>query len=74
MGEAREHDTQLTRAPVCPWCGYLMQDAWELDLEGDGSTSTSDCGDCEREYKVTMELTVQYSTEKVEQGEVDCNG
>jgi hypothetical protein len=49
--------------PVCPYCGYKMQDAWELDLgpgiEGDGET---DCGECEKTFFVSRHCSVTYTT------------
>jgi hypothetical protein len=58
-------DTDYTLSPVCPYCGYLMRDAWELSLgvglEGDGETT---CGSCERDYYVSRHVSVSYTTKE----------
>ncbi len=54
-------DTQYTRNPVCPYCGYKMRNAWEDVAESDG-WELAECGGCEQEYLVTRNVSVTYST------------
>ena len=60
-------DIQFTAMPVCPHCGHVDKDAWELNFEGgcEGET-TSSCGKCGRDYSVSKRISVFYSTEKIE--------
>jgi hypothetical protein len=52
---------------VCPWCGYVDRDSWEWEPsngpggEGDG---THECGECEREFLVSRNISVSYSSRK----------
>jgi len=62
-----EIDTDYTREAVCPYCGWENSDSWELRLDGDGDSTTIKCGECEKEFKVYLNLEVTYSTEKIEE-------
>lgn len=59
-----ERDTHLTDEPMCPYCGHVEEDAWEIDfgpgIEGDTETSCNECG---RNYQVSRTCTVYYSTQ-----------
>jgi hypothetical protein len=57
------HDLNFTDSPICPWCGYRLGDAWELDLH-DGDTTEVDCGKCEKAYRVTASVSISYSTQR----------
>jgi hypothetical protein len=58
-------DTQYQDAPVCPHCGYTHKDAWEWDLgPGLEGTSRFDCGECDKEFIVSREVNITYSTRK----------
>jgi uncharacterized C2H2 Zn-finger protein len=63
----REHDTYLQDCAVCPYCGYVLRDAWELNfgvgLEGDTEET---CSRCEKTFKIYRSVTVYYSTYKME--------
>ena len=58
--EPGEWDFHHNDAPKCPHCGYEMQDAYEL---GDCSDYERECGNCGRDYLITSEVSVTYSTE-----------
>jgi DNA-directed RNA polymerase subunit RPC12/RpoP len=51
--------TSYTDEIVCPYCGYKLNDSWEL--EGD----ECDCPDCERTFEVTRYTTIEYCTRKL---------
>ncbi len=54
---------KMTDFPVCPHCGHVEQDAWEIDFGPglDGDTHHW-CGSCGKEYYVERLTTVYYST------------
>lgn len=49
----------------CPYCDWEDSDSWEFG-EDDG---TATCGSCEKEFNVTREVEVTYSTSRIECGE-----
>lgn len=63
-----EFDTWRTDDPVCPYCGYVERDAWEIDfgpgLDGDCEVACSDCG---RDYVVIRNCSVSYTTRAIEE-------
>lgn len=56
-------DHSHTEAPVCPHCGAVERDAWEIDFGPglDGDTVTN-CGACGEDYFITRHTIVSYST------------
>lgn len=60
-------DTQYTANAVCPYCGHMNRDSWEIDLgpgiDGDGTT---DCGECGREFFVQRHARITYSTRRLQ--------
>jgi hypothetical protein len=68
---AREpEDFELSRnqESVCPYCGYVCLDSWELfDCEDqDGAEAEHICGECEREYNVLLNVEYSFTTSKRE--------
>jgi len=51
--------------PICPYCGYVETDAWDIDLgpgtEGDGET---DCNSCGETMLISRHCSITYSTRK----------
>lgn len=45
----------------CPYCGYEDEDSWEFDQE----EGTTECKNCEKEFNVTRNIEVTYSTSKI---------
>lgn len=49
--------------PVCPHCGQIERDAWEIDFgggaEGDAEVT---CGSCGEDYHVCREIDVYYTS------------
>ena len=58
-----EPETWMTDMPVCPYCGNLERDAWEINFGGgcDGDTDT-DCGACGKTYHVSRQCSFTYTT------------
>ena len=51
--------------PVCPYCGYIQCDALEINFGEDPEGSTvTECGMCERAFRVTRRVEVSYTTSK----------
>jgi len=61
-----EFDCWMTDEPVCPHCGNIMQDAWELFNYHNGCITEVDCEACDKPYRVTVDYTPTYSTEAVD--------
>jgi hypothetical protein len=60
------NDRRYTEKPVCPFCGHVEQDAWEIDFP-DGLESSTElycnhCGEC---YFVERHCSVSYSTDEI---------
>ncbi|GBR02122.1 hypothetical protein ACFFGF_04935 [Asaia lannensis] len=64
-----EIDTSGTDEIVCPYCGHEHEASWEFNLEGvDGLV---DCDACERKFRAMQEVTVRYSSRKIEKSADD---
>ena len=59
-------DTKFTDAPVCPYCGNVEHDAWEINFGPDleGYTEVS-CGSCGEDYFCSRNVSVSYSTRPI---------
>ena len=62
----QEIDHEHTDLIVCPYCGHENQDSWEIDFgpEMDAEMFLT-CVSCENEFRVSCEVVVMYSTEKI---------
>ena len=56
----QEIDHEYTREPVCPYCGYVFTDAWELD-----DSTDIECYRCEKEIHIERNVRVDWTTSKV---------
>ena len=57
----------MTDQPVCPHCGHIEQDAWEIDFGGcDGSTEVT-CNSCGEEYFLTRMVSFYYKSAKLKE-------
>jgi hypothetical protein len=57
-----EIDHEYTNEVVCPYCGYVENDSWECDDDGE-----MECGSCEKPFDMTRHKSVSYSTFKKEE-------
>jgi len=57
-----KNDLRYTREPICPYCGNKDRDAWEYDFGDMEGTIETDCGNCGKEYYVTRNVEITYST------------
>jgi len=62
VDDTEEIDHDYTEEITCPHCGYAMSDSWEMDSDG----GTHDCGECGGEFRYSQDVTIRWSTEKVE--------
>lgn len=56
------NDTERQPKPVCPRCGHVEHDAWEIDFGGADGTVDIQCGECNCEYECTRQITCYYTT------------
>ncbi len=55
-------DTSYEDEIMCPWCGYTLNGSWKESNE-----DLHICENCENEYTHTRDITVAYSTYKIDQ-------
>jgi hypothetical protein len=50
--------------PVCPYCGHVARDAWEIDFSDgmEGSIDDFECGSCEKEFRLERHVRISYSS------------
>jgi predicted RNA-binding Zn-ribbon protein involved in translation (DUF1610 family) len=58
-------DTRNTSQPVCPNCGHVERDAWEINfgpgIEGDAEVTCNACGE---DYHCERDAIITYTTRK----------
>ena len=59
-------DTAYEPEVICPHCGHVDRDAWELPLDHDGDSTVEECGNCRELYTIQLHLTTEYSTAQSE--------
>lgn len=47
--------------PICPYCGDVDRDAWELDLT-DEQTYEHECPACDKVYMITCHVSIAYTS------------
>lgn len=58
-----DFDTEWTTFPVCPHCGDIDQDWWDgLSPKNDGDSWEAECGNCQKNYIVTMSISTHFDT------------
>ena len=54
--------------PICPHCGHIEQDAWEIDfgpvLDGEREVSCNSCGE---DYFLERIVSVDYKSSKLKE-------
>ena len=60
--------TEYTHLPVCPYCGQEKEDPHEHFESGPDGEATIECAGCERDYVAEREMTVTFSTYKIDAG------
>ena len=58
----------MTPKPICPHCGHIEKDAWEINfgdmLDGDAEVTCNSCGE---DYFCTRIVHVDYKTAKLKE-------
>jgi transcription elongation factor Elf1 len=57
----KEIDCNFTREIICPWCGHEKSNSWEYP-----DYDTEICGVCGNKFDYYRNVSVTYSTEKLE--------
>lgn len=60
-------DLMFNDSPVCPHCRHEEEDAWELNLGSDGDSTEITCGNCEKSYGISVNVSRTYNTHKLEE-------
>ena len=60
-------DHEYTCNIVCPYCGSEDKDGWELLPDGEDLGLIA-CGDCGKEFYVTRNIRITYSTQQARYG------
>jgi hypothetical protein len=60
-----DKNTEYTTHAICPHCGYEDKDSWEIGDGGEGDFEV-DCGHCDKPFLCSRQVSVYYSTKKVE--------
>ncbi len=56
---------------TCPFCGNEFSDSWEYG-SGEEDIGLIECGECEKGFYATRNISISYSTEKATYG--TCKG
>ena len=65
MTDNKEINHTCTDEITCPYCGHVESDSWEYtEDEGD-----AECGTCGKEFHYCRNITIDYSTDKIEKKE-----
>lgn len=57
------YDTEYTDEPVCPHCGCIISDAWDITF-GNQECTIIDCDDCDKGIEVCRNISTSYNTYK----------
>jgi len=54
-------DHKRTPQPVCPHCGHIDRDAWEIDYGANDAAEVT-CGKCDKDYTIIRHVETTYTT------------
>lgn len=60
------YETQNTDEAICPYCGHVEMDTWEVRPQNDGDSDTVDCETCDERYEITTHVVVTVSTRRMD--------
>lgn len=67
MEHEQEIDHEYTTEIVCPFCGSEFGDSCEVESVSE-DLGLQQCGDCDKHFYATRNITIDYSTEKANYG------
>ena len=56
-------ETSSTDFPVCPYCGYIEHDDWDIDF-GINEDCEPTCNSCGADYLLSKHVKVTYTSSK----------
>lgn len=56
-----ERDCEYADQLVCPYCGNVDRDCWELTAEDDDTW----CGSCGRQFRYSRHISITYSSHPI---------
>lgn len=59
-------DVEHTKTPVCPNCGYIINDWYDYGFDNEDDVVRIDCGDCETEFDVHFHIQYSFSSSKID--------
>lgn len=61
-----EFDNYHVEEIVCPYCGHVYSDSWELsrNVQSNGEIIRTDCEECGKPFEVMVEWELRYTTLK----------
>jgi len=62
---SEQFSTEYTDNAVCPFCGYVERDSWEIG-DGEGETEHT-CGRCDKAYGVSRHMQISYTTYRLKE-------
>lgn len=60
-----DFETKHTKEIVCPHCGHIQKDIWEIDFNGIDGYAEVACGECGKDFFVQRHAILSYSTSKL---------
>jgi transcription elongation factor Elf1 len=60
MPDDGEVNTDYTRELVCPYCGHVESDSWQIH----GDRGWTSCSDCVETYEYIRNVKITYCTNK----------
>lgn len=63
-GGMKKIDHRFTREIVCPYCGYVYTDSWEIN-SGEEDLDDINCAHCDELFSCERNVIISYSTEVI---------
>lgn len=57
--------TEYVHDVICPYCGHVSSDSWELNRGEEGGWDQECYGECGKTFRARRHVLIQYSTEKM---------
>lgn len=62
-------DTYMTDDPICPNCGKIIYDWYDLNFNHNNDTVEITCEGCEKDFKITIYVSTRFVTKNTEEEE-----
>ena len=64
--EGKDIDTDNMSCIICPYCGHEMDECDSCELASRNECGTDTCDECGRDYEWYAEVSVEFSTHKID--------